>query len=256
MSRSRRAKRAGQLNRLDAGKETLDNYVEYTWAPIHLAPLAPKTRELYAGLYDKHISPWLGSYQLRQLTPEDHRPLAGQPARRWRSDRVDPQEPDAARRNPSARVGGRTDHEQPAAPRAQGSAGRERRSSPAGTSDDRSDMQRSEAARLHGGAFARVRRTETTGSTRPTLGDVGERTLTVHSPKTHRHRQQPRSVRLLAPLAQDLREWRLLSGRPNDNAPLIPGGDGGEWTEVGYRLWSQRAWATALSDAGIPYQRP
>ena len=31
---------------------------------------APKTRELYAGLYGNHVSPWLGRYQLRQLTPE------------------------------------------------------------------------------------------------------------------------------------------------------------------------------------------
>jgi integrase len=43
---------------------------------------------------------------------------------------------------------------------------------------------------------------------------VQERTLVVHAPKTVRHRPQPRTVRLLAPLAQDLREWRLASGRP------------------------------------------
>ena len=47
---------------------------------------------------------------------------------------------------------------------------------------------------------------------------VGERTLTVHAPKTRRHTTQPRSVRLLAPLAHDLREWRMASGRPDPNA--------------------------------------
>jgi hypothetical protein len=38
------------------------------------------------------------------------------------------------------------------------------------------------------------------------------------------------------PLAQDLREWRLLSGRPDDTAPVIPAMtshgvcSGDEWT--------------------------
>jgi integrase len=87
-------------------------------------------------------------------------------------------------------------------------------------------------------------------------GHVGERTLTVHAPKTRRHSTQPRSVRLLAPLTRDLREWRLLSGRPDDSAPVIPGHAGGEWSEVGYEQWINHVWAPALERAGIPYRRP
>ena len=95
-------------------------------------------------------------------------------------------------------------------------------------------------------------------------GHVGERTLTVHAPKTRRHSTQPRSVRLLAPLAQDLREWRLLSGRPDDDAPVIPAFNGNgtfvdhdkEWTENGYEQWITRVWATALNEVGLAYQRP
>jgi integrase len=74
------AKQTGMLARLDGGVETLDEYVEHTWAPIYAAALEPKTRELYAGLYDNHVSPWLGRYQLRQLTPE----VIG----RWQADRL------------------------------------------------------------------------------------------------------------------------------------------------------------------------
>ena len=55
------AKQTGMLARLDGGVETLDEYVEHTWAPIYAAALEPKTRELYAGLYDSHVSPWLGA---------------------------------------------------------------------------------------------------------------------------------------------------------------------------------------------------
>ena len=93
---------------------------------------------------------------------------------------------------------------------------------------------------------------------------VGERTLTVHAPKTRRHRTEPRSVRLLAPLAQDLREWRLASGRPGESTPVIPAFNGNgtapafgtEWTEVGYEQWIAHVWAPTLERVGIAYQRP
>ena len=74
------AKQSGTLARLDGGAETLDEYVEKTWAPIHVAPLASKTRTLYVSLYDGHISPTLGGYPLRDLTPE----IIG----RWQADRL------------------------------------------------------------------------------------------------------------------------------------------------------------------------
>jgi integrase len=93
---------------------------------------------------------------------------------------------------------------------------------------------------------------------------VGDRTLVVHAPKTRRHSTQPRSVKLLAPLAQDLREWRMLSGRPGDDAPVMPAFNGNgtrpdfsrEWTEVGYEQWIGHVWASALESAGVAYQRP
>jgi hypothetical protein len=45
------AKQAGALQALDGGAETLDQYVEHTWTPIHASALAEKTVELYVGLY-------------------------------------------------------------------------------------------------------------------------------------------------------------------------------------------------------------
>ena len=74
------AKQTGVLARLDGGRETLDQYVESTWAPIHAAALAPKTVALYTGLYDGHVSPHLGGYPLREITPE----VIG----RWQADRL------------------------------------------------------------------------------------------------------------------------------------------------------------------------
>jgi hypothetical protein len=38
-----------------------------------------------------------------------------------------------------------------------------------------------------------------------------------------------RTVRLLAPLAADLAEWRMQCGRPADDALVFAGHDGGPW---------------------------
>ena len=60
--------------------EPLDAYVEGTWSPIHAATLEPKTVKRYVQLFDGHVSPGLGSYPLRDLTPE----IIG----RWQADRL------------------------------------------------------------------------------------------------------------------------------------------------------------------------
>jgi integrase len=250
------AKQAGQLDRLDAGKETLDRYVEGTWVPVHVAPLAPKTRELYAGLYDTHLSPWLGGYQLRQLTSEN--------IGRWQADRLAAGAPVESTRKALTLLGGILQRALEAGRITANPQRLVRKAAPAATEEVRplapATVERicavlrprdRQFVRLL--AYAGLRPQEARALR---WGHVGERTLTVHAPKTRRHRQQPRSVRLLAPLAQDLREWRLASGRPDDNAPVIPAHDRGEWTEVGYEQWITRVWMPALAKAKLPYQRP
>lgn len=66
----RRQRRAGSLAELDAGTETLGDYVIGIWATAHAATLAAKTRLHYASLYDHHLRPYLGSIALREITPE------------------------------------------------------------------------------------------------------------------------------------------------------------------------------------------
>ena len=60
-----------------------------------------------------------------------------------------------------------------------------------------------------------------------------------------------RTVRLLAPLAADLNEWRLAQGRPDDNAPVFPNRDGSTWSDVTWRNWRQRIFAPAAAQAGL-----
>lgn len=76
----RRQRRAGSLTALDAGTETLAEYVIDTWAATHAAALAPKTRLHYASLYDHHLRPHLGSIMLREIGSET--------IGRWQADRL------------------------------------------------------------------------------------------------------------------------------------------------------------------------
>lgn len=76
----RRQRRAGSLPALDAGTETLGEYVTGTWAVSHVSTLAPKTRLHYASLYDHHLRPYLGPIALRDISPE----VIG----RWQSERL------------------------------------------------------------------------------------------------------------------------------------------------------------------------
>ena len=256
------ARQIGTLAALDGGTETLDDYVERTWAPIHLATLAPKTRELYAGLYDKHVSPYLGGYQLRQLTPE----VIG----RWQADRLAAGAPVESTRKALTLLGGILQRALEAGRIPTNGQRLVRKAAPAATEEVRplapatveaicAVLRPRDVMLVHLLAYAGLRPQEARALC---WGHVGERTLTVHAPKTRRHSTQPRSVRLLAPLAQDLREWRLLSGRPDDSAPVMPAlGTHGEprstaWTEVGYEQWINHVWTPALEHAGIAYHRP
>jgi hypothetical protein len=47
---------------------------------------------------------------------------------------------------------------------------------------------------------------------------------------------------LLAPLAEDLREWFLPAGRPGRNQPVFPAHDGGFWSQDDWRNWRSRIW--------------
>jgi len=268
------AKQTGALARLEGGTETLDTYVAETWVPIHVQPLAPKTAKRYAQLYDGHLSPGLGGYELRQLTPEV--------IARWQADRLRAGAPVESTRKALTVLGGilqraleagriqsnpqrlvrkaappPTVEVRPLAPitveaiRAalRAGAGRDDPS----TRRDVLGLRERDAVLVSILAYAGLRPQELRALR---WAHVLENVLVVHAPKTRRHNTAPRTVRLLAPVAQDLREWRLASGRPDDRAPVIPALDGGEWTEAAFELWRGRAWTAALKAAGVPYQRP
>ena len=63
-------------------------------------------------------------------------------------------------------------------------------------------------------------------------------------------------MRLLQPLAVDLREWRLRNGRPGDKTLIFPSAAGLPWTLAAYQSWRRRAFNRAIEAAGLEHGRP
>ena len=59
----------------------------------------------------------------------------------------------------------------------------------------------------------------------------------------------------MKPVVQDLNEWKLASGRPDDTALVFPAADGGLWKDHDYRNWRRRLFKPTANPLGIakPY---
>ena len=89
-----------------------------------------------------------------------------------------------------------------------------------------------------------------------TWGHIRERTILVERAvalgelkmtKTGR----ARTVRLLAPLAADLLEWRISQGRPADEALVFPARSGAVWGDDAWRYWRRGIFTPAARAAGL-----
>jgi integrase len=66
-----------------------------------------------------------------------------------------------------------------------------------------------------------------------------------------------RTVRLVDPLAADLREWRMASGRPGDDRPVIPRASDGEiMSAKSFNVWRSDVFVPALDRANLDRARP
>ena len=61
---------------------------------------------------------------------------------------------------------------------------------------------------------------------------------------------------MLAPLAQDLAEWRLRSGRPGDDTLVLPRDDGHPWKAHDWQNWRRRTFADAIKVGGLEHAPP
>lgn len=229
-----RRKRTGDLDLLSGGRQTLANFAQEWWK-LYAAPnLAARTLPSYAGLWDRHVLPRLGSMRLSTITPEVVERFraeleadgVGQPtiyralallqgilrrAVEWRRIGHNPvksvQKPNVRRQR----------EVRPLSP-----LNVERlRVAAAG----RRNHGARDAAMLSLLAYAGLRLQEALVLC---WGDVRERTLLVEKAADGQggvkrtKTGQARTVRLLAPLARDLAGWRQLRGDPGDEELLFP----------------------------------
>lgn len=257
----RRQRRAGSLAALDAGTETFGEYVTGSWAASHAATLAPKTRLHYASLYDHHLRPYLGSIALREVTPE----IIG----RWQADRLASGAGPVAVRHAMdllgsilehAFVGGRLSANPVRRVKKARSPGREEVQplSPGTIEAMRVALDARDATLISVLAHAGLRPGEALGLR---WGDVREHTLLIQraislGEESDTKTRQHRTVRLLAPLAADLRSWRRAAGRPCDSELVFPGKEGQPWTQAAYQSWRRRAFNRATQAAGLAHARP
>ena len=94
-----------------------------------------------------------------------------------------------------------------------------------------------------------------------TWGDIRKRTIVVNKAVSLGEEKdtktgKERSVPLRKALAQDLRKWKLKSGRPSDDQLVFPAKAGGLWQDHDYRDWRKRSFTTAVEAAGVACPRP
>jgi integrase len=273
---------------------TLGEWITARWAPEHGDMLAASTRDRYSNAYATHIAPWLDDVRLSELTVgrlrrwQAERIAAGvQPGtihkcrallssilRHAAESEAIPANPMSFVRAPKA---GQRDAVKPLAPItveriraamlddsprdvAASHSGQRRRGRyempPPGTPETR----RLDALIVSILAYSGLR----SGELRALRwGDVGDTTIHVQraaddagdvkATKTG----HARNVKLLAPLAADLREARLGAGRPPDSELLIHDDHGRPWTRNAWHIWRAQRWQPACRAVGLdPIPRP
>ena len=266
-ARLRLLRRSNDLASLDAGRETLAEFVQEWWELEATARLERATLHGYASHWNRHVLPRLGHMQLREITPlvltrfraDLERDGVGQEtirrtlvllqsifarAAEWQRA---PTNPVRAVRKP------RTQRRRAVVPLAPETIEAIRRYL-------LEHGHRDGATLVSLLGYAGLRPEEALALQ---WRHVRERTLLVEQAvsdgelKGQKTNRPPRTVDLFAPLKQDLAEWRLASGRPEPHAFLFPGATPERpWRDHDYRNWRKRHFRAAATAAGVPNARP
>jgi integrase len=254
------AKRKGELEDLDAGRQSLEDFAE-EWFRNYADPrLAATTLEHYRGLRDRYIIPRLGKLQLRRLKPET--------IQRFQTDLASEGVGQETIRKTLVLLQGMLERAvewgriqaNPARvikkPRASRSRAVEPMS-PETVEALRGRLRQRDAVLVSVLAYGGLRPGEALALT---WADVRGQTIVVDKAlalgetketKTRRNR----TVRLLKPLASDLAAWRMACGRPPDSEHVFPMKSGGLWTDSAYRNWRTKVYVPAAKAVGIKSPR-
>lgn len=253
----RRQQQVGGLVDLERGLVILADFVVDYWRDYAIPNLAPKTRDVYGRVWEKHLRPRIGAVPLRQLTTPALTRLRAELSREGVGD---PMVLKAFTMLQSvlshAVVEGHLEHNPARAvrkPRQQ----RQRKVDPVPPEI----VERIRADFLGRGdrASALVVCLIAYGGVR-TLNeihelerrDIGVKVMRVNARKTHRMR----TVDLLKPLTTDLRYWLTELPNTSATAPVVPRFDGTPLTETDWRNWRRRIYQPAARRAGIANSRP
>ena len=258
----RLAKRQGTLSELDAGRETLAEFVDEWWRVYAVVNLQRKTLQIYAAIWNKHVLPRIGEYELRAVTPSVvarlrsdleadgvgaptvHKALVilqGILARAVEWQRVQTNAAAAVRKPRTTR----TRAIQPIAPLE--------------VERLRSELQTADAALVSVMAYAGLRPEEALALE---WRHVRNRTLLIEQKVVdgeiligQKTRRPPRTVDLLSALADDLSELRMAS-EACDSDILFARCDAKPQRETDWRNWRRRVFVPAARRAGLTTSRP
>ena len=260
-SELRRRQQLGTASSIDSGRMTLAEYVTSTWAPTAGVYLSEVTRRHYSQTYDTHILPVFGSTPLRELSPD----LIA----RWQASLLSSGAGPVAVRKAMMLLGAILQRAVEAGhlPRnptrlvrkAPLPARKEVRPLPPTVIERmRQASKPRDATLISVLAYAGLRPGEALGlqwqDIRPNTLLV-ERSISLGTEKDTKNSAH-RTVRLLAPLASDLREWRLRSGRPGGRQLVFPSHRGYAWQHTAYTSWRAHAFRRASQLAGVSGARP
>jgi integrase len=282
------------LQQLTSRKPSLSAWIADCWAPEHAATLEQSTRDRYANVYAVHIEPWLGERPLDEITVgvlrawqadrakagvrpgtiHKCRTLLSSVLRHAAEAQQIPANPLGLVRAPKAE---QRDAVTPLAPSAvERIRGAFLQSAPRTVDASRVGQRPRQGYELPSLGTTQTRQRDALivslmayAGLRPgelralRWGDVGERTINVQraadpdgSIKATKNKQR-RSVRLLDALAQDLREYRLVCGRPGDRSLVVHSDQGESMSKSDWQVWRRGRWAPACSLAGLdPTPRP
>ena len=285
-------RRLGHLAGIDSGKVTLNDYVAQTWVPVHAVNLAASTRNTYRLLYANHLAPYLGSHPLRDITVDaiarwqaerlregvgptsvrkslvllsgilqtavqaEH--LAVNPARMVRKAPL-PHRAEVRPLAPATIEALRAAARNPAPTKiAASSSGKRHRRAYTVTGPGTLYVRLRDATLISVLAYSGIRPQEALALR---WSDIRENTLLIEravagdqikSTKT----AYARTVRLLGPLADDLDDFKLTTGRPPADALIFPNQNGQPWTKNDWDNWRSRNFKRMLGAVGMEDSHP
>jgi integrase len=244
----RRRRQSGDLVLLTAGSQTLSEYAAKWWEDYAEQHLARRTLEVYASQLDLRITPMLGGYRLREITPGLVQEFLGRLGREGVGDASIVKTATVLQSIFNRAVIEGLAERNPVAVVRKPPQRRKREPdlvSPETVERIRANLREADAMLVSLLAYAGLR-PESEAMTL-TWGQVGKRSLRIDATKTGRQRH----VRLLAPLAEDLETWRTALGSPAEGTLVCPRREGAAWDQSAWRNWVRRIYRPAAIKGGL-----